>query len=587
LNRKKPTAEGSLENSVKADAEGVRGAPRISQAKGQGILVFYGDLAFAGFLFFKGKTKGRNKMEAVEKVIGLINDFMSDYILLILLVGVGLFYTIRTKFVQVRCFGQGVREIFHRNQKTGKKGISSFGALATAIAAQVGTGNIVGACGAILIGGPGAIFWMWIIAFLGMSTIYAEAVLAQKTKIKNEKGETLGGPVYYIRTAFKGKFGKFLAGFFAVAIVLALGFFGATVQANSIASTMNTAFGVPTWVVGLVIAAIVGVIIIGGAKRIAGVAEKIVPVMAIIYILGSIVVLCMRIEYIPQTFALIFTAAFNPTAAIGGVFGATVAKAITQGAKRGLFSNEAGMGSTPHAHALNEDKTPHQQGTVAMMGVFIDTFIVLTMTALVVISTLYTGEGPLVGLETESALLATGIAKENMAQMAFGAVWTSSVGNIFVAICLLFFAFTTIIGWNLFGKINVEYLFGKHKKIAVLIYSILSLGFIIAGSFLSGGIVWSLMDFFNQFMVLPNVLALFFLSHIVVKELKEGKKKKESRELLDKMDNCSATETPTVCELGQKRTIKIKLIRTSRPNTKRIVRLKLKRKSSSTKTVSE
>ncbi|MBE7089636.1 MAG: sodium:alanine symporter family protein [Clostridiales bacterium] len=499
-----------------------------------------------------------------QEIIDTINSYMSDWILLILLVGAGLFFTIRTKFVQVRFFGEGVRNLFKRNT-SGKKGISSFGALATAVAAQVGTGNIVGACGAILIGGPGAIFWMWIIAFLGMSTIYAEAVLAHKTRIKGEDGTYRGGPVYYIKTAFKGKFGKFLAGFFAIAIILALGFFGATVQSNSISSTMNTAFGIPAWVIGLVVALIVGVIIIGGAKRIASVAEKIVPFMAIIYLLGGIVVLCMRITYIPDTIVLIFTSAFNPTAAIGGAFGATIAKAITQGAKRGLFSNEAGMGSTPHAHALSENNTAHQQGTVAMIGVFIDTFVVLTITALVVISTLYTGDNPVAH---------PGMDSSQMAQIAFGSVWTESVGNIFVAICLLFFAFTTIIGWNLFGKINVEYIsdewFGKErankqfklfglnfsvKKIAVLIYSLIALGMIVFGSLVKVDLVWSLTDFFNQFMVIPNMIALLWLSNTVVKEVNASKKKKKSQELLDGMDapvvegtDAPVEETPAQAE---------------------------------------
>lgn len=446
-------------------------------------------------------------MDWLLDAINTINNYMSDYVLLILLIGVGLYFTIRTKFVQVRCFGEGLRQVFSRKSNA-KKGISSFKALATAVAAQVGTGNIVGACGAILVGGPGAIFWMWIIAFLGMSTIYAEAVLAQKTKTYDENGNVHGGPVYYIRTAFKGKFGKFLAGFFAVATILALGFFGTMVQSNSIGSTMETAFGIPTWVIGLVVALIVGFVIIGGAKRISSVAEKIVPFMAILYILGGLVIIFMRVQYIPQTFALIFTAAFNPTAAIGGAFGATIAKAITQGAKRGLFSNEAGMGSTPHAHALADVDNPHKQGVSAIVGVFIDTFVVLTITALVVITTLYTGETPLV---------TPGMDSSQMAQIAFGSVWGTSAGNIFIAICLLFFAFTTIISWNLFGKINVEYLFGKHHKIAVLIYSIIAVAFVVLGSLLKVGLVWALTDFFNQLMVLPNAIALFALSGIVIR----------------------------------------------------------------------
>ena len=491
-------------------------------------------------------------MEVLNQIITKINDFMSDYVLLILLVGAGIFFTIRTKCAQVRYFGEGVRNLFKRNTQ-GKKGISSFGALATAVAAQVGTGNIVGACGAILVGGPGAIFWMWIIAFLGMATIYAEAVLAQKTRVKGEDGIYRGGPVYYIRQAFKGKLGKFLAGFFAVAIILALGFFGATVQANSISSTIanafkdfgvnatftigNTEFNYIMIIVGVVVAAVVGLIIIGGAKRISSVAEKIVPIMAIIYILGGLVVLAMRITVIPETFALIFKAAFNPTAAIGGAFGATIAKAATQGAKRGLFSNEAGMGSTPHAHALAETESAHQQGTVAMVGVFIDTFIVLTMTALVVISTLYTGNGPLANITSADQIT---LDKTMMAQAAFGSVWTSNVGNIFVAVCLLFFAFTTIIGWNLFGKINVEYLFGKTtkgKKIAVLIYSILSLVMIILGSFMSEGLVWNLTDFFNQFMVLPNMLALIWLSKKVKDEIDDRDWNKKTQKQKRKIDD--------------------------------------------------
>ena len=273
-------------------------------------------------------------------------------------------------------------------------GISSFQALATAVAAQVGTGNIVGACGAILIGGPGAIFWMWIIAMLGMATNYAEAVLAQKTRHVDEDGRVHGGPVYYIRTAFKGAGGKFLAGFFSVAIILALGFMGSMVQSNSIAATMNTAFGIPTWIMGLVVVLIGGFIFIGGVTRIAAVTEKLVPIMAVLYIVGSLVVLVMNWQNIIPAFELIFTCAFNPQASVGGVTFGIIA-AMTQGAKRGLFSNEAGMGSTPHAHALANVKDPHDQGVVAMIGVFIDTIVVVTMTALVVISVLYVGDGPM------------------------------------------------------------------------------------------------------------------------------------------------------------------------------------------------
>ena len=423
-------------------------------------------------------------MQAIESVlfpiVCKINEYLSNYILVFLLVGVGLWYSIKTRFVQVRCFGEGMRRVFgNLTLKGGKQefGMSSFQALATAIAAQVGTGNIVGASGAILTGGPGAIFWMWVIAFFGMATIYAEATLAQKTRIVDPDGTVRGGPVYYITTAFKGGFGKFLAGFFAVAIVLALGFMGCMVQSNSIGSTMNTAFGIPTWVVGVVLVAICAIIFLGGVQRLASVTEKIVPIMACIFLLGSLVVLVARITYIPATIAMIFKYAFQPQAIIGGGFGYAIKTAISQGAKRGLFSNEAGMGSTPHAHAQANVAKPHDQGVVAMIGVFIDTFVVLTLNALVIISTLYTADGPLA--ECGAAAASTVLTKANLAQTAFGTVFGEKLGAMFVAVCLFFFAFSTVLSWNLFGKINANYLFGKkNPHRCTVVYSIIALVFV-------------------------------------------------------------------------------------------------------------
>ena len=448
-------------------------------------------------------------MDSLLKIVQTINMYLSDYILIILLIGVGLFYSVKTRFVQVRCFGEGMHKVFGNISFHGgsrKSGISSFQALTTAIAAQVGTGNIVGACGAILIGGPGAIFWMWVIAFFGMATIYAEAVLAQKTKKVAADGTVSGGPVYYIMTAFPNKFGKFLATFFAVAAVLALGFMGSMVQTNSMAESCNTAFGIPTWVIGVIVAAISAFIFIGGVNRIASFTEKIVPVMAVLYLLGGLILLVCRIRYIPETFAMIFKYAFVPNAIIGGGIGYALKTAISQGAKRGLFSNEAGMGSTPHAHALADVDDPHDQGVVAMIGVFIDTFIVLTMTALIVISTLYAGGGVLAdGIEE-------GVSKTNMAQLAFSGIFGSTIGNGFVAICLFFFAFSTVIGWNLFGRINMNYLFGKKSN---LLYSIIALVFIFLGSILSNDLVWELTDMFNQLMVIPNAIAMFALAKLV------------------------------------------------------------------------
>ena len=452
---------------------------------------------------------------ALFPIVCKINEYLSNYILVFLLLGVGLWYSIKTRFVQVRCFKEGWNSVFGNLSLRGKKhdsGMSSFQALATAIAAQVGTGNIVGASGAILTGGPGAIFWMWIIAFLGMSTIYAEATLAQETRIVEKDGNVKGGPVYYITTAFKGGFGKFLAGFFAVAITLALGFFGCMVQSNSIGSTMQTAFGIPSWIVGIVLVAICAFIFLGGVQRLASVTEKVVPIMAAIFLLGGLIVLIVRIKYVPATIGMIFKYAFQPQAIIGGGFGYAIKTAISQGAKRGLFSNEAGMGSTPHAHALANVDCPHDQGVVAMIGVFIDTFVVLTLNALVIISTLYTADGPLASGYVGDI---TGVlGKANLAQTAFGVVFGESAGNMFVAVCLFFFAFSTILSWNLFGKINVAYLFGKKSTV---VYTVLALVFIFLGTMMSNDLVWELSDMFNNLMVIPNAIALFALTSLVVK----------------------------------------------------------------------
>ena len=461
-------------------------------------------------------------------IVAKINEYLSNYILIFLLVGVGLWYSIKTRFVQVRCFGEGMRKFFGEMNLRGgaqKSGMTSFQALATAIAAQVGTGNIVGASGAILTGGPGAIFWMWVIAFFGMATIYAEATLAQKTRIVEPDGNIKGGPVYYITTAFKGGFGKFLAGFFAVAIILALGFMGCMVQSNSIGECFQTAFGIPSWIVGVALVIICGIIFLGGVQRLAAVTEKIVPIMAAIFLLGGLVILIFRIRYVPATFGMIFKYAFEPQAIVGGSFGYAIKQAISQGAKRGLFSNEAGMGSTPHAHAQANVKDPHEQGVVAMIGVFIDTFVVLTLNALVIICTLYTADGPLAGGYTGAVTETLG--KTNLAQTAFGSVFGTDMGAKFVAICLFFFAFSTILGWNLFGKINANYLFGrKNSKLCNVIYTIIALVFIFLGTVSGSDFVWEVTDMFNNLIVLPNVIALFALTGMVVASLNEVKKDK-------------------------------------------------------------
>ena len=437
-----------------------------------------------------------------------VNSYLSDYVLLFLLVGTGLFFTVKTGFIQVRCLGEGFRQVFGGLSLRGKKqqgGMSSFQALATAIAAQVGTGNIVGASGAILLGGPGAIFWMWVIAFFGMATIYAEAVLAQKTRVRDAEGQVLGGPVYYIRAAFPGGFGRFLAGFFAVAIILALGFLGCMVQSNSIGAAFENAFGIPAWLAGAVLVVLSGFIFFGGTQRLASVTEKLVPAMAGLYLLGSLAVLAARRQDVGEGFLMIFRYALSPQAILGGSLGAALKAAVSQGAKRGLFANEAGMGSTPHAHALANVKTPHQQGCVAMVGVFIGTFCIVTITALVIIVTMYAGGGPLSAPGVGVTAHELGLNQSNLAQTAYSTVFGETLGTAFIAVALFFFAFSTILSWNLFGKLNAQYLWGRR---AVMPYTLLSLAFLFLGTVISADLVWGLADLFNQLMVLPNVIGL-------------------------------------------------------------------------------
>ena len=394
--------------------------------------------------------------------------------------------------------------------------MSSFQSLATAIAAQVGTGNLAGAATALIAGGPGAIFWMWLSAFFGMATIFVEASLGQQYKTVTESGNAIGGPAYYIKAAFKGPFGKFLAGLFAIFIILALGFMGNMVQSNSISGAFVNAFPqIKPIYIGIACALVAAFIFIGGLKRIASFAEKTVPIMALFYIIGSVIILIMNIKNLPSSIVLIFTSAFNPQAVIGGGLGIGVQQAMRYGVARGLFSNEAGMGSTPHAHALAKVKHPCEQGVVAMIGVFFDTFIVVTLTALVILSSdiLQTKIYP---LDTVSAIPET-LKGVGLPQAAFSNGF-GFFGVVFVAVCLLFFAFTTIIGWYFFGEQNVKYLFGEK---AVKVYAVLVVGFILLGSVLKVDLVWDLADCFNGLMVIPNLLGILALSGIVGTLFKE------------------------------------------------------------------
>lgn len=448
-------------------------------------------------------------MDFIANLVSVVNTFLWDYALLFLLCGTGIFYTIRLRFVQVRKFGTGIKRLFGsfslKGEAAGRDGMSSFQALTTAIAAQVGTGNIAGAATALVSGGPGAIFWMWLSAFFGMATIYAEAVLAQHFKTADEEGHVTGGPIYYIKAAFRnGRLAKFMAGFFSVAIILALGFMGNMVQSNSIGASFRNAFGVPTLAVGVVIAIIAAFIFLGGVKRIASVTEKLVPIMALLYIIGCGAILIMNASQIGESFRQIFVMAFRPQAALGGVIGVTVQKAMRFGVARGLFSNEAGMGSTPHAHALAKVEKPEDQGILAMIGVFIDTFIILTLTALVILST---------------GVLSSGETGSELAQLAFNTAF-GNFGNIFIAICMLFFAFSTIVGWYFFGEVNVKALFGPK---ATKIYAAIVVIFVLVGSSLKVSLVWDMSDMFNGLMVIPNLLALLLLSGMVVKITGEKK----------------------------------------------------------------
>ena len=456
-------------------------------------------------------------METIlTNIVAVVNDVLWNkyLVLLFLLLGSGVFFSIRTGFVQVRKFGEGMRLVFGnislKGKDAGKDGMSSFQALATAIAAQVGTGNIAGCASALVSGGPGAVFWMWVSAFFGMATIYGEAVLAQKYKTVGEDGAVSGGPIYYIKAAFKGKLGTFMAGFFAVAIILALGFMGNMVQSNSIGDAFFTAFGVPKIAVGIVVAAVSAFIFLGGVKRIAAITEKLVPIMAIFYICGALIAIGMNAQNILPAFKSIFVGAFSPEAVMGGAIGISIKEAVRFGVARGLFSNEAGMGSTPHAHAMAKVAKPQDQGAVAMVGVSIDTFIVLTMTALVILTS------GMLGTTGADGQMLTATA---LAQAAFNNSF-GSFGNIFVAICLLFFAFSTIVGWYFFGEANVKALFKGSKK-ATVAYGVIALVFIVVGSFQKVGLVWDMSDMFNGLMVIPNLLACLALSGMVAKFAKD------------------------------------------------------------------
>lgn len=441
-------------------------------------------------------------MEMLERIVDSVNTLLWDNVLIYVLLGTGIYYTIRLGFPQLNKVGQGFRltfgGMFQKGESADSDGMSSFQALATAIAAQVGTGNLAGVATAIASGGPGAIFWMWISAIFGMGTIFGEAVLAQKYTDR-VGGEITGGPAYYLS---KGVKSKGLAIFFAITIILALGFVGNMVQSNSIAQAVNAAFGINKLIIGIIVAICAALILIGGMSRIASFAQLVVPFMAALYILGSLVIIFKNNSMIIPAFKSIFTGAFSAQAAVGGAVGITVKKTVQLGIARGLFSNEAGMGSTPHAHAVAKVSHPAQQGMVAMVGVIIDTLVVCTATAII-------------NLVTEANTL--GLDGAEMTQKAFE-LGLGRSGAIFIAISLFFFAFTTIIGWYFFGEANIKYLFGTK---GVPIYKILVLLFIVLGSTMKVKLVWKMADMFNGIMVIPNLIGLLILAPQAVDILKD------------------------------------------------------------------
>ncbi|MGT2924281.1 alanine/glycine:cation symporter family protein [Streptococcus caviae] len=420
--------------------------------------------------------------------------------LLILLVGTGIYLSVRLRLLQILKLPKAFKLIFTDDK--GEGDISSFAALATALAATVGTGNIVGVATAIKAGGPGALFWMWVAAFFGMATKYSEGLLAIKYRSKDANGEISGGPMYYITNGM-GKQWKPLAVFFAVAgILVAFLGIGTFSQVNSITSSLENSFHFSPKIVSIIIALIVAVIIFGGIQSISKVSEKIVPFMAIIYIIATLTVIFVNADQIIPAFKAVFTGAFTGTAAVGGFAGAVVKEAIQKGIARGVFSNESGLGSAPIAAAAAKTEQPVEQGLISMTGTFIDTLIICTLTG---ISILVTGKWTVAGLEGAP-----------LTQAAFSSVF-GTPGATALTLCLVLFAFTTILGWSYYGERCFEFLFGT-KYIAV--YRTIFVVMVSLGGFLKLELIWIIADIVNGLMALPNLIALLMLSPIIIKETK-------------------------------------------------------------------
>ena len=454
--------------------------------------------------------------EVLLNVLTKINDFVWGPPLLILLVGTGLMLTIRLRLLQVLKLPKAIKLIFKAENK-GEGDINSFAALCTALAATVGTGNIVGVATAITSGGPGALFWMWLAAFFGMATKYAEGVLAIKYRSVDSNGQVSGGPMYYIEKGLGKKF-KPLAIFFAISgILVALLGIGTFAQVNSIASSIDTVLGVDPKLTSLIVAVLVGIIVFGGIQSISKVAEKVVPFMAIVYIVISLIIIGFNYQAIIPALESVFKGAFTGTAAVGGFLGATVAQAIQKGIARGVFSNESGLGSAPIAAAAAKTEWPAEQGLISMTGTFIDTIIICTLTGLTILVT--------------GTWNVEGISGAAVTQMSFAKV-LPGIGPYLIMISLCLFAFTTILGWCYYGERCLEYLAGV-KGIGV--YRCVFVGLIAMSGFLKLEVIWILADIVNGLMAFPNLIGLIGLSGVVVTETKLYMNHLKAKEALEKV----------------------------------------------------
>jgi len=443
-------------------------------------------------------------MPAIEAFMSQLNNLVWGPPMLIMILGVGLFLSLGLKLMPIFKLGAGFRLMWQGRKPIGDDAegdIPPFQALMTALSATVGTGNIAGVATAVFLGGPGALFWMWLTALVGMATKYSEAVLAVRFRETDERGVYMGGPMYYIRNGL-GKNWAWLGVLFAIFAAIAGFGIGNTVQANSVADVMEASFGVPHWVTGLVLMVLVGLVLIGGIKRIGQVASALVPLMAIFYLMAGLIVLAINAADLPAAFALVFKHAFSPIAAEGGFAGAAVWAALRFGVARGIFSNEAGLGSAPIAHASAKTNSPVNQGMVAMLGTFIDTIIICTITGMVIIT---------------SGVWTSGVSGAELTSMAFESA-LPGVGNYVVAIALAVFAFTTTLGWSFYGERCMEFLFGARAVVPYRIAWILALP---VGATLNLGFVWLVADTLNAMMALPNLIALLLLSPVVFRLTRE------------------------------------------------------------------